>query len=1144
MPLLSSPGGRALASLGLMTALVPGAFGQKPLPTDPPPAAAIGKLPPPDKVSPAPAAPIAAPIMAVAPPHAVVEAPMPDGAIVQSEIALRRPLWNRLFNRDRPVSLPEVACLVDDLERDLFKTGVVAVKIADVWGQNRMTKFRVEYETEMAKNVTTFKPLLNAYTREADVATLTSATAIGAALPSTTTVRGGSTVNQITPPAAPINLIGAGASNPLPGPSPLLPSQTPVFGYTGTTNPTIPVFLDPTRVSTSDTTQPIALEPTIVLDEQSRYLYHLQQLRRINTGDDTADMPGYGLYLLRLPVSLLPGAKTFKGKGASVTVKASHYLTPDLLPTTFRDFVTNDLADELAPVISTILDLDDVRQISADDIRLVLATGYEPSGKPKLPSPQGCPDLKSTLSLTDIVHLLRASQVSANDTAAKLSAANDEVREKTIQAATKTYGSVVTATCRAIGAQASRHSLAARSPAGSGVRTAATATEIDEIMGAYLLMALAADIKESRENAPNRDFSVREWLRAEIKGSYDFLIRNRLDPNLSIPMIDAIGQLILRRDYGDLAITRAGWIKAIQALGNPTLENPPPAPCVIRPIESLAFGIIVTAYQLDRQLKSDITIMAQQKGCIPGNPEFECFYAFDPTPGARALYNAYIEAKWPVHVFAIDPVVDQQNVEDVSSVRRELQVALAVALATGQVNFDNAEQYARRLETDIETIGLNRTAVGFGAGDQVFGWKFYPRVQTHQAESNPRAIADLILFNGPGPYYDVRHRKMEPGLRECTALIVMPTFVSYLRLETATNWFGLTGKCAEEYLNSKDMLEMGHKVELAKAAISRLGQTCGYRATDVQGLMARVDQLEAQLPLQAQLVAFPYENTLNGSEVYTSGYSHLAPQLNDWYGTPAFGKEFSVFVSGKHFSVHETQVIAGGISLPQDKFLLASRDVMRITVPANAIVETRIVSERDPRTNVVVQVPEPTIDVHVVSPNGQSNHLLIKLPAPPPDCQAPCGFRWGLPTVYSTMYTFDPTISSSFAFPGGQFLLPPTNELVIEAPPGFTAPTTAATLVLTVESGGKVITTLTTGAAPSFDVKRNAYFIGGNDFGTVNTALMQSVTTAINGIPTLTKVPTAPSEPLIVSGKLYVGGAAFPIANKLTVGLTKYVKPQ
>ena len=64
-----------------------------------------------------------------------------------------------------------------------------------------------------------------------------------------------------------------------------------------------------------------------------------------------------------------------------------------------------------------------------------------------------------------------------------------------------------------------------------------------------------------------------------------------------------------------------------------------------------------------------------------GNPADECFYALNPSLLVPALYNAYVEAKWPVRVFAIDPVVDQQNVEDVSSLRCELQIALAVGVS-------------------------------------------------------------------------------------------------------------------------------------------------------------------------------------------------------------------------------------------------------------------------------------------------------------------------------------------------------------------------------------------------------------------------------------------------------------------------------
>ena len=84
----------------------------------------------------------------------------------------------------------------------------------------------------------------------------------------------------------------------------------------------------------------------------SDFINHLNQLRRINAGDDASDLPGYGLYLIRMPVSLLPSQESIKGKGASVTVKAKHNLTPDVLPNTFRNVVVLDTAYSLMDMIT------------------------------------------------------------------------------------------------------------------------------------------------------------------------------------------------------------------------------------------------------------------------------------------------------------------------------------------------------------------------------------------------------------------------------------------------------------------------------------------------------------------------------------------------------------------------------------------------------------------------------------------------------------------------------------------------------------------------------------------------------------------------------------------------------------------------
>jgi hypothetical protein len=92
----------------------------------------------------------------------------------------------------------------------------------------------------------------------------------------------------------------------------------------------------------------ITLEPTLYLDQKSVYLNHLHELRRISEGDDTADSPGYALNLVRFPVSVLPGRRTEKGYGAEVTMTLRPHLNDELLPTTFRNLVLNDLVDQIA----------------------------------------------------------------------------------------------------------------------------------------------------------------------------------------------------------------------------------------------------------------------------------------------------------------------------------------------------------------------------------------------------------------------------------------------------------------------------------------------------------------------------------------------------------------------------------------------------------------------------------------------------------------------------------------------------------------------------------------------------------------------------------------------------------------------------
>ena len=131
--------------------------------------------------------------------------------------------------------------------------------------------------------------------------------------------------------------------------------------------------------------------------------------------------------------------------------------------------------------------------------------------------------------------------------------------------------------------------------------------------------------------------------------------------------------------------------------------------------------------------------------------------------GGRNAFREYVACKWPLRIYSVDPVLDQQNVLDAYSRWTELQLALAVAVATGQFNVKNATSYARQLDLDLQTVGLNRTSVGFGAGETTFGWMFYPRVQTPQPVSNFRNITNILTGTGQGINADLRSRRIEPG---------------------------------------------------------------------------------------------------------------------------------------------------------------------------------------------------------------------------------------------------------------------------------------------------------------------------------------------------------------------------------------------
>ncbi len=302
----------------------------------------------------------------------------------------------------------------------------------------------------------------------------------------------------------------------------------------------------------------------------------------------------------------------------------------------------------------------------------------------------------------------------------------------------------------------------------------------------------------------------------------------------------------------------------------------------------------------------------------------------------REAFNEYVRCRWPLHVFALDPELDQENVADSYSSRREMQLAMSLAFVSGKLSANNMFRYARRLEMDMETIALNNTMVGFSHGTETFGWRFYPRYQTPDTPSNLHACLQDLLCGGPNRKQLLRQRQLEPGIRECVAIVLMPSFVPYADLDASSNWFALDNP-RRKLMNSQRAIRLGEELKCIRNCSQTVCDAQCTREGDLERLVRRSEQLEARLPLQSMSVQVPYENTLGGFAMFSTGVTDLAPELLGWYGAPAINLDAptTIFLIGNHFSVHQTRVVVGGQEITSAEML--SRQVMKVTVPAGAI---------------------------------------------------------------------------------------------------------------------------------------------------------------------------------------------------------------
>jgi hypothetical protein len=224
---------------------------------------------------------------------------------------------------------PRWAYKLDELERYREKYGRITVQKPSVWGRARLTQHQEEYEREMAAQLGAFELFAQGSRSTTDQRSFAFGLGVGAGLSGSVPEITNFTTNRID-------------------------VQTNALGFLQHFSNDIQQVNLPTNGLPGFGVGHLGLEPTESLNQRARYISHLQELRRINEADDTADAPGYAMYLFRMPVAAIPGSLTKKGYGAEINFNARVDMDDDFLANTFRQWVINDLVAQLAPAIGAL----------------------------------------------------------------------------------------------------------------------------------------------------------------------------------------------------------------------------------------------------------------------------------------------------------------------------------------------------------------------------------------------------------------------------------------------------------------------------------------------------------------------------------------------------------------------------------------------------------------------------------------------------------------------------------------------------------------------------------------------------------------------------------------------------------------------
>lgn len=865
-------------------------------------------------------------------------------------------LWDAIFRRRHAdhkapvagdpmlVAARELTMLEDDVRRD----GSIAVKTPDVWGDANLVSAIQEYESIMKANLgERFAETLQAYIARSDQAELHSMTTLSNGL--------------------------SGGEAPKPGENGEV-KETDVNNVTINGDITQPELFD--LIGKAVEAAPpgvdgIGVEPTELDRQRSTFLHANQALRRRMIGDDNSRAAGYGLYLFRIPVSVIPGRETTEGYSAVASFRAQLQIEPTHLRNTFPKLVIADLVEGLTPRVMAEWDhaVEMRKQITA--LRLQVEQHNVAI------SPEMERQLK-TSSYADRIRLLNEMLKNC---------APVEILDQQAKAFVPQRGQLMHPQFHmnetAVGSQS--------------IPSGAPYTSQPDVYGDAVIDSLVDEVVEHIETLPDslalnppKPEEVRRVIDGLLGQTHNVLLENHVYENNAV-IISHAGDHFVRGQYDWVVRQRDAWFESIREY------------CLDEPFETASWLLALQSGILDRNLKKILDDLERNGKLAAGQCAAVEGVGFFTTsdPEAIRLWDLIVRETFPLHVFTLDPIVEEQNAYDAFSRRREMQLALAYSVATGSVFTANQKlQMSRALALDEATIALNRTAVGFAHGDDTFGWYFHPRIQTPPTESsNIGALARTIWSTGPTEHYDRKNRRLEPGIRECEVLIAMPSFVTGVSFDVTTNWEKLTrpGVTKRSY---EEMLAQGSRLQRLRMCLQNPGNQQCYRPGDYPRLLSRIDQLETMLGMQTYTVNVPYQYDQTGSGLFDTGKRQQRPWIDYYYGLSFLDSaqpQVDFFITGKNFHPTLTHVIVGGV----EKHLNANPD-------QEADVE--VISRELLRVRVAGLNPNVTrngfFEVRVGTPAGLSNPVVIgeyAAVAPP----VPAPYVWKHPVNYTGFLCVD-----------------------------------------------------------------------------------------------------------------------------------------